>query len=53
MTSGDVFAPAWQCELRRGRPDADFGTPPMLTTMSSGKDILVVGQKSGMTYGPT
>jgi polyvinyl alcohol dehydrogenase (cytochrome) len=23
----------------------------MLTTMSSGKDIIVVGQKSGMTYG--
>lgn len=53
MTSGDVFGcrpGGANCGTKAG-PDFDFGTPPMLTTLPTGKDILVVGQKSGMAYG--
>jgi polyvinyl alcohol dehydrogenase (cytochrome) len=53
MTAGDVFGcrpGTANCGEKAG-PDFDFGTPPMLTTMKDGKDILVVGQKSGMAYG--
>jgi len=32
-------------------PDFDFGASPVLVTMSNGIDLLVIGQKSGMTYG--
>jgi polyvinyl alcohol dehydrogenase (cytochrome) len=32
-------------------PDADFGSSPILRTLPDGKDILVVGQKSGVAYG--
>lgn len=32
-------------------PDFDFGAPPILVTLASGKDILLAGQKSGMIYG--
>jgi polyvinyl alcohol dehydrogenase (cytochrome) len=52
MTAGDVFgcrAGAANCGERSG-PDFDFGTPPMLTTLTSGRDLIVVGQKSGMAY---
>jgi polyvinyl alcohol dehydrogenase (cytochrome) len=31
-------------------PDFDFGAPPVLLTLSSGKDILLAGQKSGFVY---
>jgi polyvinyl alcohol dehydrogenase (cytochrome) len=31
-------------------PDYDFGAPPMLTTLASGKEIILAGQKSGMVY---
>ena len=31
-------------------PDLDFGMAPMLVTRPDGKDILVVGQKSGMVW---
>jgi polyvinyl alcohol dehydrogenase (cytochrome) len=31
-------------------PDYDFGSPPMLTTLPDGKDILVIGQKSGVGF---
>ena len=34
-----------------GGPDHDFGSSPALVTMTNGRDLLVVGQKSGMTYG--
>ena len=32
-------------------PDHDFGASPALVTLSDGSDLLVIGQKSGMTYG--
>lgn len=32
-------------------PDFDFGAPPMLLTLTDGKDILIAGQKSGMVFG--
>ena len=32
-------------------PDHDFGASPALVTMTNGSDLLVIGQKSGMTYG--
>lgn len=53
MTADDVFgcrAGAANCGAKAG-PDADFGTPPMLAELGGGGDILVVGQKNGMTYG--
>jgi len=52
LTTDDVFgcrAGSANCSARSG-PDADLGTPPMLTTLADGRDLLVVGQKSGMTY---
>ena len=32
-------------------PDADFGQPPILVTLASGKRILTLGQKSAIVYG--
>ncbi len=32
-------------------PDFDFGASPALVTMTDGRDLLVVGQKSGVGYG--
>ena len=32
-------------------PDFDFGASPVLVTMTGGRDLLVVGQKSGVGYG--
>jgi polyvinyl alcohol dehydrogenase (cytochrome) len=37
------------CPETRG-PDFDFGVSPVLTTRRDGKDILVIGQKSGVGY---
>jgi polyvinyl alcohol dehydrogenase (cytochrome) len=31
-------------------PDYDFGQPAILTTLSGGRDLLVIGQKSGIGY---
>lgn len=31
-------------------PDFDFGAPPILTTLASGKDVILAGQKSGMIF---
>lgn len=31
-------------------PDYDFGAPPVLFTLSDGRDILLAGQKSGFVY---
>jgi polyvinyl alcohol dehydrogenase (cytochrome) len=31
-------------------PDFDFGQPPILVSLSNGKQALVIGQKSGMAY---
>lgn len=32
-------------------PDLDFGAPPIIAVLDSGKDILIAGQKSGEVYG--
>ena len=32
-------------------PDFDFGASPVLITMTDGRDLLVIGQKSGVAYG--
>ena len=31
-------------------PDFDFGNPPILTKLSSGKDVIIIGQKSGLGF---
>ena len=31
-------------------PDVDFGSPPMLTRPGTGRDLIVVGQKSGIAF---
>ena len=31
-------------------PDFDFGQPPILTKLSTGRDVLIAGQKSGVGY---
>jgi polyvinyl alcohol dehydrogenase (cytochrome) len=31
-------------------PDLDFGSPPMLTRTAAGRDLIVIGQKSGIGY---
>jgi polyvinyl alcohol dehydrogenase (cytochrome) len=52
VTPGDVFGcrpGSANCGEKAG-PDFDFGTPAMLTTLADGRDIIVVGQKSGMAY---
>ena len=52
FTSGDVFgcrAGSANC-LEKAGPDFDFGTPAMLVTRTDGKDVLLLGQKSGMAY---
>lgn len=37
------------CPDERG-PDLDFGVSPVLTTRRDGKDVLIIGQKSGVGY---
>ena len=34
----------------KGQGDRDIGAPPILTTRTDGKDIVVVGSKDGMLY---
>lgn len=31
-------------------PDHDFGSPPMLASLPGGKDVIVIGQKSGVGF---
>ena len=31
-------------------PDVDFGSPPMLTRTAAGRDLIVIGQKSGLAF---
>jgi polyvinyl alcohol dehydrogenase (cytochrome) len=31
-------------------PDLDFGSPPMLTRTGAGRDLIVIGQKSGIAF---
>ena len=52
FTTGDVFGcrgGSVNC-LEKSGPDFDFGTPAMLVTRKEGKDIILLGQKSGMAY---
>jgi polyvinyl alcohol dehydrogenase (cytochrome) len=54
--SGDAWnaacgiQPGANCPSEDG-PDFDFGAPPILVTLASGKDILLAGQKSGEIFG--
>jgi polyvinyl alcohol dehydrogenase (cytochrome) len=41
---------SYNCPEENG-PDMDIGAPPLLISLPSGKDILVVGQKNGFVYG--
>jgi polyvinyl alcohol dehydrogenase (cytochrome) len=52
LTAQDVFgcrAGGPNCGEKAG-PDFDLGTPAMLVTLSTGHDLIIVGQKSGMAY---
>ena len=52
LTPGDVFgckAGEANC-LDKAGPDFDFGTPAMLVTTREGRDVILLGQKSGMAY---
>ena len=54
VTPGDVYI----SNCRPGNPncpdvvgpDVDFGSPPMLTRTSAGRELIVIGQKSGLGY---
>jgi polyvinyl alcohol dehydrogenase (cytochrome) len=55
MTKGDAYNIACggpnpaNCPDSRG-PDVDFGSPPILVTLPSGKRALVIGQKSAVVH---
>ena len=53
VTPNDVFLTGCRagnpnCPETNG-PDVDFGSPPMLTR-ANGRDLIVIGQKSGVTF---
>jgi polyvinyl alcohol dehydrogenase (cytochrome) len=54
-TQGDAWnmscfiGQAANCPQEDG-PDFDFGAPPVLLTLSNGRDVLLAGQKSGFVY---
>jgi polyvinyl alcohol dehydrogenase (cytochrome) len=47
--SGCVAEQKDNCPDKRG-DDFDFGAPPILKTLRDGRDILLLGQKSGLVY---
>jgi polyvinyl alcohol dehydrogenase (cytochrome) len=54
MTPDDVYVTGCRagnpnCPATNG-PDFDFGSPPMLVEGVSGRDLIVIGQKSGVAY---
>ena len=54
MTAGDVYVSNCRagnpnCPDTNG-PDLDFGSPPMLARTQAGRDLLVIGQKSGVGF---
>ena len=54
VTPGDVYVSNCRagnpnCPEVNG-PDVDFGSPPMLARTPAGRDLLVIGQKSGVGY---
>jgi polyvinyl alcohol dehydrogenase (cytochrome) len=54
VTPGDVYVSNCRagnpnCPEVNG-PDVDFGSPPMLARTPAGRDLIVIGQKSGVGY---
>jgi polyvinyl alcohol dehydrogenase (cytochrome) len=54
VTPGDVYVSNCRsgnpnCPENNG-PDFDFGSPPMLARTPAGRDLIVIGQKSGVGY---
>jgi len=54
FTPGDVYVTNCRagnpnCPEANG-PDFDFGSPPMLARTSAGRDLIVIGQKSGVGF---
>jgi polyvinyl alcohol dehydrogenase (cytochrome) len=54
VTAGDVYVTGCRagnpnCPERNG-PDHDFGSPPMLARAPGGRELLVIGQKSGVGF---
>jgi polyvinyl alcohol dehydrogenase (cytochrome) len=47
VTAHDV----WNMGSGAQGSDFDFGQPPILITLSNGRRVLVIGQKSGVAYG--
>lgn len=47
--SCESFGDGINCPREDG-PDLDFGAPPILATLASGRDIILAGQKSGMVF---
>ncbi|MBS1819118.1 MAG: PQQ-binding-like beta-propeller repeat protein [Acidobacteria bacterium] len=52
FTENDVFGcrPGTPNCLEKSGPDFDFGTPALLVTRSDGKDVILLGQKSGVAF---
>jgi polyvinyl alcohol dehydrogenase (cytochrome) len=55
MTSKDVWNSGCVAEKKDNCPqehgdDYDFGAPPILTSLATGEDILLLAQKSGLIY---
>ena len=55
LTQGDAYNGACNSATRancpeKDGPDFDFGQPPILVALGSGKRALVIGQKSGMVH---
>ena len=54
VTAGDVYLTGCRggnpnCPERNG-PDHDFGSPPVLVRRLGARDLIVIGQKSGMAF---
>ena len=53
MTPKDIFPcrpGSANCLEPENGPDFDFGSSPILTTLAGGKDVIVIGQKSGVGW---
>lgn len=57
VTTGDNFVMGCGPTSKSGNcpspigPDYDFGSPPILMTLKTGKQVVLAGQKSGAAYG--
>lgn len=49
-TPGDVFNGRCQPRNECPGPDFDYGSPAILATLESGRQLLLAGQKSGVVY---